>query len=134
MPVPATVRLVVILTALTFLPAVLLVMTPFTRFVIVFIDEAGFGPPTSASNQVLIRLALFMSALVMQPTLDVIQVQALDPFMAGDLQTGDAIRAALDPLREFMLANTRKTDLAAVMEMGRLPQLRRFRICPLRPW
>jgi flagellar biosynthetic protein FliP len=123
MPVPSTVRLVVLLTALTFLPAILLVMTPFTRFVIVFsLLRQALGLQQAPPNQVLIGLALFMSALVMQPTLDVIQINALDPFMAGELETADAVRAALEPMREFMLGNTRRTDLAAVMEMGRLTQ------------
>ena len=123
MPVPATVRLVILLTTLTFLPAILLVMTPFTRFVIVFsLLRQALGLQQAPPNQVLIGLALFMSLLVMQPTVDVVQANALEPFMAGEMETMDAINAGLEPMREFMLGNTRRTDLAAVMEMGRIPQ------------
>ena len=70
MPVATTVRLIMILTALTFVPAILLVMTPFTRFIIVFsLLRQALGLQQAPPNQVLIGLALFMAALVMGPTL-----------------------------------------------------------------
>ena len=123
MPVPATVRLVVILTALTFLPAVLLVMTPFTRFVIVFsLMRQALGLQQAPPNQVLIGLALFMSALVMQPTLDVIQVKPWIHLWLGSCKPVMPFERLWIRSVRFMLANTRKTDLAAVMEMGRIPQ------------
>ena len=121
MPVATTVRLVVLMTALTMLPAVLLVMTPFARFIIVFsLLRQALGLQQSPPNQVLVGLALFLSLLVMGPTLDEVKTQGVDPYMAGELETGEAIEVALVPMRSFMLKNTRRTDLAAVMEMGRL--------------
>jgi len=121
MPVATTVRLIVIMTALTMLPAVLLVMTPFTRFVIVFgLLRQAMGLQQAPPNQVVVGLSLFMAVLVMQPTLDQVKYEAVDPFIAGEMETGEAIRTAMVPMRAFMLQNTRKTDLAAVMEMGRI--------------
>jgi len=119
MPVATTVRLVVIMTALTFLPAVLLVMTPFTRFIIVFaLMRQALGLQQSPPNQVLIGLALFLSMMIMGPTFEGVKDNAIDPFLAGEMETGDAIGTAMEPMREFMFHHTRKTDLGAVMEMG----------------
>lgn len=120
-PVAATVRLLVILTGLTFLPAMLLVMTPFTRFIIVFsLLRQALGLQQSPPNQVLIGLALFLSMLVMRPTLEEVKVTALDPYLAEQIETTDAIDTAMKPMRRFMLANTRQADMAAVMEMARM--------------
>ncbi|MEC8425218.1 MAG: flagellar type III secretion system pore protein FliP, partial [Myxococcota bacterium] len=74
----------------------------------------------SPPNQVLIGLALMMAMLVMRPTLEVVQVDAIDPYISGAIDTTEAYDAAIGPMRTFMLENTRRTDLAAVMEMGRV--------------
>lgn len=121
MPVATTVKMVVLMTAMTFLPAVLLVMTPFTRFVIVFaLLRQALGLQQSPPNQVLVGLALFLSMLVMNPTLEQVQDNALDPYLAGEMDTGSFVDEGLKPMRAFMLQNTRRTDLAAVMELGQL--------------
>ena len=121
MPVASTVRLIVILTAMTFVPAIMLVMTPFTRFVVVFsMLRQALGLQQSPPNQVLIGLALFMSMLVMQPTIEEVNQTAFKPYMAGEMDTSVAIDAAMKPMRRFMLANTRRDDLGAIMTMGRL--------------
>jgi flagellar biosynthetic protein FliP len=122
MPVATTVRLIMILTALTFVPAILLVMTPFTRFIIVFsLLRQALGLQQAPPNQVLIGLALFMAALVMGPTLSEVNDTALQPFMAGEMDTSVALETAVKPMRRFMLSNTRRDDLSAVMTMGRIP-------------
>ena len=111
-----------ILTAMTFVPAILLVMTPFTRFIIVFsLLRQALGLQQSPPNQVLIGLALFMAALVMGPTLSEVNDTALQPFMAGEMDTTAALETAVKPMRRFMLSNTRRDDLSAVMAMGRIP-------------
>lgn len=121
-PVASTVKLLIILTGLSFVPAMLLVMTPFTRFIIVFsLLRQALGLQQSPPNQVLIGLALFLSMLVMGPTLEEVRVTALDPFMAGEMETVAALEAAMEPMRHFMLLNTRQTDMAAVFEMGQIP-------------
>ena len=123
LPVASTVRLLVILTGLTFVPALLLVMTPFTRFIIVFsLLRQALGLQQSPPNQVLIGLSLFLSLLIMQPTLEEVKDSALDPYIEGQLETSTAIETALVPMRRFMLANTRQSDMAAVLEMGHMPQ------------
>ncbi len=121
MPVATSVRVVVLLTALTFVPAILLVMTPFTRFVIVFgLLRQALGLQQSPPNQVLVGLALMLSMLVMQPTLDQVKDDAVDPYLAGEIDTVQAYDRFITPMRGYMLKQTRRTDMAVVMEMGRL--------------
>jgi flagellar biosynthetic protein FliP len=123
LPVSAALRLVLILTAMTFLPAVLLVMTPFTRFVIVFaLLRQALGLQQAPPNQVLIGLSLFLSLMIMQPTLQQVNTDAVEPFLAGEMQPVEAIQTGLEPMRGFMLQNTRGDDLAAVLAIGNLEE------------
>jgi flagellar biosynthetic protein FliP len=119
--VSTSVRLVMLFTALTFLPALLLVMTPFTRFVIVFsLLRQALGLQQSPPNQVLVGLALFLSMMVMGPTIEQVQTDALDPYMAGELDTSDAIDRGMTPMRRFMLDNTHRSDIQATLKIARL--------------
>ena len=119
--VSTAVRLVMLLTAMTFLPAIVLVMTPFTRFVIVFsLLRQALGLQQSPPNQVLIGLSLFLTMLVMHPTVTEVKDTAVTPYMAGEMQTGEAMENALGPMRSFMINNVRKDDLAAVLKIGKV--------------
>lgn len=122
-PVSTSLRIVLLLTALSFLPAAVLVMTPFTRFVIVFsVLRQALGLQQTPPNQVLIGLALFLSLLVMQPQMQQISTEAVKPFMDGHLTTALAIDKAVEPMREFMLENTRRDDMAAILAIGKIPR------------
>jgi flagellar biosynthesis protein FliP len=130
-PVATSVRLIVVLTALTFVPAALMVMTPFTRFTIVFaLLRQALGLQQTPPNQVLIGLSLFLSLLVMQPTLEQVKVQAADPFMAGEIDTTTALERGAAPMRAFMIEHVRVADLEAVMELGKLPPAERIEDVP----
>ena len=119
--VSGAVRLIVLLTALSFLPAVVLVMTPFTRFIIVFsLLRQALGLQQTPPNQVLVGLALFLSLMVMGPTVKEVQDTALDPYMSGQLETGEAITRAMAPMRAFMLANTQREEMVTVMRIAEL--------------
>ena len=118
-PVSTAVRLLLTLSALSFLPAMLVVMTPFVRFIIVFsMLRQALGMAQSPPNQVLIGLSLFLSLMVMEPTLTVASHQGLEPFLAGQMQLADAWEATMEPLRGFMLANTRKTDMLTILQVA----------------
>jgi flagellar biosynthesis protein FliP len=120
-PVSSTVRLLVILTALTFIPAMLLVTTPFTRFIIVFsMLRQALGLQQSPPNQVLVGMALFLSLTLMQPVLTNINTSALEPYLEGEIETVEAVEAASIPMRSFMLQNTRRDDLTVMMEIGQI--------------
>lgn len=115
------VRIIVMLTALSFLPAVILVMTPFTRFIIVFsLLRQALGLQQTPPNQVLVGLSLFLSLLVMAPQVKEINENAVEPYLAGQMETGDAIDSALVPLRGFMLANTQKQEMGTVLNIARI--------------
>lgn len=121
--VSTAVRLLLMLTGLTFLPAMLVVMTPFVRFVMVFsLLRQALGLNQSPPNQVIVGLSLFLSLTVMEPTLQKSWDNGVNPFLSGQMETGPALEATLAPLRVFMLANTRRTDMATVLDVGRLAQ------------
>ncbi len=121
--VSVAVRLVVLLSAMTFIPAMILVMTPFTRFVIVFsLLRQALGLQQSPPNQVLIGLSLFLAMLVMQPTLDQVNHDAVQPYMNGEIRTGEALELGVVPVRAFMLANVHSDDMQTMIRIARLPR------------
>ncbi len=109
-------------TALSFLPAVLLLMTAFTRIVIVLsLLRQALGTQAAPPNQVIIGLSLFMTFFVMGPAMDKIYTQAWVPYSAGTLAAEPALVEGLKPLREFMLKQTRKSDVALFSRLAKLP-------------
>jgi flagellar biosynthesis protein FliP len=119
----ASVRLVLLLTALSLLPGLLLAMTPFTRFIIVFsLLRQALGLQQSPPNQILVGLSLALSLLVMQPTLERSWEDGVRPYMAGEIATMEAYDKAIVPLREFMLRNVQRDDLATAMRLSRMPR------------
>jgi flagellar biosynthesis protein FliP len=107
-----TLQVLVLMTLLTLLPAILLSMTAFTRIVIVLaILRQALGTPQTPPNQVLIGLALFMTLFVMSPVLTQSWNEGVKPYMDGQLGGEAAMQKTVDPLREFMLKQTRETDL-----------------------
>ncbi len=118
------VRLLVIFTSLTFLPAMLLVCTPFTRFIIVFsLLRQALGLQQSPPNQVLIGLSLVLSLLVMGPTLTEVNDTAVEPYMAGEMDTTTALDKGMAPLRRFMMANIATEDMRTIAAVGHLEQV-----------
>lgn len=100
------------LTALTFLPAALMLMTSFTRILIVFsLLRQALGLQSMPPNTVLIGLSLFLTALVMNPVLDTMYREAYLPLTNGSIQFEAAVMKAVEPLRQFMLQQTRQEDL-----------------------
>ena len=121
--VTLAVRWVVLLTSLGFLPGLVLLMTPFTRFVIVFsLLRQALGLQQSPPNQVLVGLALVMSAAVMQPTLQEVNTDAYAPYMAGEIDTTEAAGRAMVPLRRFMLEHTQRPELETAIQIARIQE------------
>ena len=107
------------MTALTLLPAIVLMMTAFTRIVIVLgILRQALGAGQTPPNQVLIGLALFMTFFVMAPTFERINAEALVPYNAGTIDTVQAIDRAVVPLKAFMLEQTRESDIATFVQIA----------------
>jgi flagellar biosynthetic protein FliP len=112
-------QVLVMMTALSILPALLITMTSFTRIVIVLaILRQGLGTQQTPSNQVMIGLAFFLTLFVMAPVAEEVNQRAVTPYLADKLGAMDALREASNPLRHFMLAQTRETDLAMFASMS----------------
>ena len=117
-PSSAIVTLVGI-TLLSVAPALLLMMTSFTKiFVVLAMVRNALGLPSIPPNQVLAGLALFLSLFIMAPVLGDINEQAVQPYLNGETSVTEAIDVASGPLRTFMLANTREEDLALLTRVS----------------
>jgi flagellar biosynthesis protein FliP len=109
-------------TTLSFLPALLLLMTGFTRIVIVLsLLRQALGTPAAPPNQVLIGLSLFLTFFVMSPTFDRVYEQAYAPFAANQIAFDEALKRGEVPMREFMLRQTRQSDVQLFSKMAKLP-------------
>jgi len=128
-----SVQTLLMLTALSFLPSVLLLMTSFTRIIIVLsLLRHAIGVQTTPSNQVLISMSLFLTLFVMSPVLDRIYVEAYQPFAENKIGFGEALEKGAVPLRGFMLRQTRETDLALFARIANLPPLQDATQVPLK--
>jgi flagellar biosynthetic protein FliP len=120
-------------TALGFLPAVLLLMTAFTRIVIVLsLMRQALGTPAAPPNQVIIGLSLFLTFFVMSPVLDRIYTQAWEPYSRNQISVDQALERGAVPLREFMLKQTRQSDVQLFSRLAKLPPETRGEDVPLR--
>ncbi len=120
-----TLEILALMTMLTLLPAILLMMTSFTRIIIVLsILRQALGTAQTPSNQIILGLALFLTLFIMSPVFDQVYQVALQPYLNGSMSALDAMRTATDPFKTFMLAQTRETDIrmfadiAGVTEIG----------------
>ncbi len=119
--ISAPLQVVLVLTLLSFLPAILVTMTCFTRIVIVFhFLRQALGTQEMPSNQILIGLSLFLTMFIMAPTGDRLYSAAIEPALAGRLELSEAMNRSAPPLREFMLKQTREKDLALFVELGKV--------------
>ena len=108
-------------TALSFLPAVLLMMTGFTRIVIVLsLLRQALGTQSAPPNQVVVGLSLFLTFFVMGPTLDKVYAEAYLPYTKNALSFEQALGKAEDPVRQFMSKQTRQSDLALFVRLAKL--------------
>jgi flagellar biosynthetic protein FliP len=113
------VQMLLLLTLLTFLPAIIMSLSSFTRIIIVFhFLRQALGTQEAPSNQILIGLALFLSFFVMNPTLTAIYDNAYTPWSKGEIDQVQAIEKGSAPLRDFMLRCTREADLKLFVDMA----------------
>ena len=114
-----TLQLLILMTAITLLPSILLMMTAFTRIIIVLgLLRQAIGAGQSPPNQVLIGLSLFLTFFVMSPVIDKINVDAVQPYMAGTIETTEALSRGAGPLKEFMLHQTRESDISTFVRIS----------------
>lgn len=114
-----SVQILALMTALTLLPSILLMMTSFARITIVLaILRSALGTQQTPSNQILIGLALFLTLFIMKPVFSTVYEQAVVPWMDQEIETVDAAQIASVPIREFMLNQTRETDIELFLEIS----------------
>ncbi|PRC90787.1 flagellar type III secretion system pore protein FliP [Solimicrobium silvestre] len=119
-----SIQTLLFLTSLSFLPAALLMMTSFTRIVIVLsMLRQAIGTASSPPNQVIIGLSLFLTLFVMSPVIDKIYQDAYQPFNENKITLTDALDKGAKPLKQFMMKQTRQADLALYIKLARSPQI-----------
>lgn len=121
------IKIMIMLTVLSLAPAILILMTSFTRIVVVlsFLRQA-IGTQQMPPNQLIIGLSLFLTFFTMAPTFKAINSSALEPYMENKIEQADALSKAEGPIRDFMFRQTREKDIEAMMGLAKLakPQTR----------
>lgn len=117
------VQILLLLTMLSFLPAIIISLSSFTRIIIVFhFLRQALGTQEAPSNQILIGLALFLSFFVMNPTLTAMYNTAYQPWSKGEIDQEQAVERGAAPLKQFMLKSTREKDLQLFVDMSGGPK------------
>lgn len=125
-------QILLIMTALSFIPAFVMLMTSFTRIIIVFsILRQALGLQQTPSNQILVGLALFLTMFIMAPIFDRINADALQPYLNEEIVAQEALTRAEVPIRDFMLAQTRESDLALFVRLSKRTDLAGVEDVPL---
>lgn len=115
----STLQMLLILTALSLAPSIIIMVTSFTRIIVVFhFLRTALGTQTTPPNQVLIGLALFMTLAIMSPVMTKVNKEAVQPYMNGKVKQEQAIEKGLAPIRTFMLKQTRDKDLKLFMTIN----------------
>ncbi len=123
----------ILLTSLTFLPAAVLMMTGFTRIIIVLsLLRQALGTQSAPPNQVMIGLALFLTFFVMSPVIDKIYSDAYQPLSENKITMQEALDKGAEPLKAFMMKQTRESDLALFVKMAQIEKIDTPQQVPLR--
>ena len=121
-PLALSLQILLVMGLLTILPALLLMMTSFTRILIVLsILRQALGLQQSPPNQVLIGLSLFLSLFIMAPTLEQVNTAAIEPYSAGQIEAVEAMELAGDQFHAFMMRQTRQSDLMMFADIAKAP-------------
>ncbi len=119
-----TLEILALMTMLTLLPAILLMMTSFTRIIIVLsILRQALGTAQTPSNQIILGLSLFLTLFVMSPVFDQVYQVAMRPYLDGSLSAMDAMQVATEPFKTFMLAQTRETDIRMFADIAGVSEI-----------
>ncbi len=117
--VSVAVQIVIVMTLLSVAPSILLLMTSFTRIVIVLgFVRTALGTPSAPSNQIIVGLSLFLTFFLMGPVFERVQKEALNPYLDGRITSVEAMDRASVPLKDFMLKQTRTRELEYFLELG----------------
>jgi flagellar biosynthetic protein FliP len=119
--IPQVLQLLVLLTVLSFAPSIVILLTSFTRIIVVLsFLRSALATQQMPPNQVLIGLALFLTLFVMAPTWNQVNHQALQPYLKGEMKQDQAFQKGMEPIRSFMFKQTREKDLALFVELSKM--------------
>ncbi|MCC6138112.1 MAG: flagellar type III secretion system pore protein FliP [Bdellovibrionaceae bacterium] len=117
----SAIQIILMLTVLTLAPAILILMTSFTRIIIVFsFLRQALGTQQMPPNQLLVGMSLFLTFFIMQPVIQTVNTEALQPYMANQMSQEVAMEKALTPIRKFMFSQTRDADLELFLKLGKI--------------
>lgn len=120
-----TLQIVFMLAILSLAPALLIMVTSFTRIIVVFsFLRQAIGTQQMPPNQVIVGLALFLTFFIMTPVWNQVNSKALQPYIKQEIDQATAVKTGMEPIREFMLRQTREKDLMLFMNLARMPQPR----------
>lgn len=120
--VVSAIRIVLVLTVLTLAPAILILMTSFTRLIIIFsFLRQALGVAQMPPNQVLVGLSIFLTFFIMGPAFTELNAKGIQPYLAGKISQDVALAETLAPLRKFMFAQTRPQDLGLFVKLAKIP-------------
>ena len=115
------IKLLIVLTILTLLPSIIIMMTCFTRIIVVFsFLKSALGAQQSIPNQILVGLALFLTVFIMSPIYTEVNDKAFKPYMENKISQEEAIEVGTKPIRDFMLKQTRQKDLELFIETSKM--------------
>lgn len=114
-----TLRMLLILTVLSLAPSIIIMVTSFTRVLIVLhFVRSALGTQTTPPNQVMIGLALFLTLFIMTPTISKVNTRAVQPLSAGEITAEEALKEGIEPIREFMFLEVREKELALFVDIA----------------
>jgi flagellar biosynthetic protein FliP len=127
----STLQILLILTVISLAPSILIMMTSFTRIIIVLhFTRTALGLQNTPPNQVLVGLALFLTLFIMAPTFNQINTDAIKPLAAGEINEEEALTKGMAPLRTFMLKQTDTKDLKTFLNIAGYDTLKSYDDCP----
>ncbi|MEC0091394.1 flagellar type III secretion system pore protein FliP [Paenibacillus macquariensis] len=131
-PATSSLSILLLITVISIAPALLVLMTSFTRIVIVLgFVRTSLGTQQMPPNQVLVGLALFLTLFVMSPTLSSMNDVALQPYLKGDITQTEALTKASEPIKKFMFSHTREKDLLLFMNYTKMEKPATYNDIPL---
>lgn len=128
----STLQILLILTVISVAPSILLMVTSFTRIIVVLhFTRSALGTNTTPPNQVIIGLALILTFFIMNPTFTSVYDNALKPLNDGKITQEEALEKGIEPLKDFMLSQTRKKDLRLFMDIAGIESVEKYQDLPL---
>lgn len=126
-----TLQMLLVITVISLAPSIVIMMTSFTRIIVVFhFLRTALGTQSAPPNNVLVGLALFLTLFIMTPTLDRINKEAIQPLSKGEITQEEGLKACMEPLRDFMFNNVEKKDVNFFLDLAKVDDVKELTDIP----